>query len=357
MKILFLPKHEYMGASSRYRTLQYLSFIKEKNIDYDVSPLFSDEYLKYKYENGKENKLITFKRIFKRIKTILVDASKYDVLVIEKELIPYFPPLLEYYLKFKKIDYIVDYDDAVWHNYDKHRKFLVRLFLKNKIKTVMNNATTVVGGSQYIVDYAKNSKCKNIVKIPTVIDTKKYKCHMITKEENLFIIGWIGSPSSSQYILDINDVLKGFTTKYNAIVHLVGFDKKLANKLNFKYKIIPWCEESEVEEICKFSVGIMPLSNTPFEQGKCGFKLIQYMGCKKTVIASSVGENCYIVKDNKTGFLVQSDKEWFDSLVKLYNSKDLCVEMGNLAYKSILDNYSLNALKDKYFNTIIEGKI
>lgn len=356
MKVLFLPKHEYMGASSRYRTLQYIPFLKEKNIDYDISPLFSDEYLKYKYENGKENKLITIKRILKRIKTILIDAPKYDVLVIEKELIPYFPPLLEYYLKFRKISYIVDYDDAVWHNYDKHRIFLVRAFLKYKIKTVMDNATTIIGGSEYIIDYAKHSKCQNIVKIPTVIDIEKYKCNKTYNEENLFILGWIGSPSSSQYILEINDMLKNFTTKYNAIVHLVGFDKKLANKLDFKYKIIPWSEKSEVEEICKFNVGIMPLSDTPFERGKCGFKLIQYMGCNKTVIASSVGENNHIIKDNKTGFLVRNNNEWFNTLVKLYNSKKLCIEMGNLAYESILNNYSLHAVQNKYLDTIMKEK-
>jgi len=47
VKILFLPKHEYLGASSRYRTLQYLPYIEQQNIDFDVAPLFSDEYLKF----------------------------------------------------------------------------------------------------------------------------------------------------------------------------------------------------------------------------------------------------------------------------------------------------------------------
>jgi len=229
MKILFLPKHEYMGASSRYRTLQYLPYIKENNIDFDVSPLFSDEYLTFKYEHGKENKIITFKRILNRIRTILFKASTYDVLVIEKELIPYFPAILEGYLKLKKIPYIVDYDDAVWYNYDLHRKSIVKSLFKNKIRYVIKNAQCIVAGSEHIVDYAKHTNARNIVKIPTVIDLEKYICTDIENKDK-FIVGWIGSPSSSKYIFEINTVLKEFTDKYNAIIHLVGFDKKLSSQ-------------------------------------------------------------------------------------------------------------------------------
>lgn len=354
MKILFLTKHEYMGASSRYRTLQYLPYVKEKNIDFDVKPLFSDEYLRYKYKYGKENKIITLKRILSRIKTILFDAIKYDILVIEKELIPYTPPLLEYYLNLRKIPYIVDYDDAVWHNYDMHKNKLVRFLFTNKIKYVMKNAQCVIAGSEYIVNYAKQANASNIVKIPTVIDLEKYICNEVEKK-NTFIIGWIGSPSSSKYILEINTLLKKFTDNYNAVVHLVGFDKKLAEQLLFNHKIIDWSEESEVKEINYFDVGIMPLPNTPFERGKCGFKLIQYMGCKKPVIASPVGENKIIVENNINGFLVNNEKEWLIALEKLYNSNELCKSMGENAYMKIKNFYSLDIAKKQYVNTIKEA--
>ena len=353
MKILFLPKHEYMGASSRYRTLQYLPYIEENNMDFDVSPLFSDEYLKFKYKHGKENKIITFKRILNRIQTILFKASTYDVLVIEKELIPYFPAILEWYLKLKKIPYIVDYDDAVWHNYDLHRKSIVKFLFKNKIRYVIKNAQCIVTGSEYIVDYAKYANARNIVKIPTVIDLEKYICTDIENKDK-FIVGWIGSPSSSKYILELNTVLKEFTDKYNATVHLVGFDKKLSSQLLFNNKIIDWTEESEVKEINYFDVGIMPLPDTPFERGKCGFKLIQYMGCKKPVIATPVGENKIIVESNINGFLANNDKEWLIALEKLYKSKELCRSMGENAYIKINNFYSLDIVKNKYINTIKE---
>jgi len=136
----------------------------------------------------------------------------------------------------------------------------------------MKLASVVIGGSEYIIEYAKNAGSKKIEKIPTVIDLRKYNC--------VDVIGWIGSPSTSRYVLSINEALAKFTEKYNAIVHLIGFDKKLEDKLLFNGKIIEWSEQTEVDEICKFDVGIMPLEDGPFERGKCGFKLIQRISGK-----------------------------------------------------------------------------
>ena len=53
----------------------------------------------------------------------------------------------------------------------------------------------------------------------------------------------------------------------------------------------PWHETTEVAEIQRFDVGIMPLPDEPFERGKCGYKLIQYMACGLPVIASPIGVN------------------------------------------------------------------
>lgn len=358
MRVLFLPKYDRLGASSRYRTYQYLTFVKKAGIDFDIKPLFNEEYLVYKYKHGKENKFLTLKRVLKRIKAVLIDSWKYDLLVIEKELIPYFPPILEYYLNLIGKPYIVDYDDAVWHNYDNHSKKFVRLLLKNKIKTVMKLASFVIGGSEYIIEYAKNAESKRIEKIPTVIDLRKYLCNDKKKGEK-FIIGWIGSPSTSRYVLTINEILTEFTQQYEAVVHLVGFDKNLENQLKFNYKIIDWDEHTEIQEICKFDVGIMPLINGPFERGKCGFKLIQYMGCKKPVVASDIGENNIIVKHEKNGFLANSKEDFYTYLEYLFLNKDVSKKMGVIGYKVVDEYYSLEKTSELYVKLLREigGKL
>jgi glycosyltransferase involved in cell wall biosynthesis len=91
---------------------------------------------------------------------------------------------------------------------------------------------------------------------------------------------------------------------------------------------VPWSEESEVGSIQAFDVGIMPLLDEPWERGKCGYKLIQYMACGKPVIASPVGANRSIVKHGVTGFLASSEKEWTEALIRLRDDVSLRTRTG-----------------------------
>jgi len=131
MKVLYLTKYSRLGASSRLRSFQYFPFLKENGIDVAFSPLFNDEYLKDLY-SGKQSVKTIFSSYLKRF-FILFTVFKYDKIVIEKELFPYLPALFERILAFAKVKYIVDYDDAIFHNYDLSPNKLIRFFLRNKI--------------------------------------------------------------------------------------------------------------------------------------------------------------------------------------------------------------------------------
>jgi len=349
VKILFLPKHSQLGASSRYRTFQYLPFLKQQGILFDVSPLFSKEYLLHKYKTGKENKILTIMRILNRIKTILLNASKYDLLVIEKELIPYLPAFLEYYLILRKIPYILDYDDAIWHYYCNDKNSIMKYIRESKIKNIMNHSQAVICGSEYLLNYANQSKSKRTYKIPTVIDLEKYEK---SNNNSQFCIGWIGSPGTSKYILNLNNILKKITDEFDVVVNLIGFDKNLENKLSFNNSIINWSEDTEISELMNFDIGIMPLDDNPFERGKCGFKLIQYMGSSIPVIASPVGENSIIVDHKINGFLANTDDEWY-YYIKYYieNPKERS-KMGNNGFMKVNEKYSLEKHKYCYLNVI-----
>src|SRR5205807_1751867 len=90
----------------------------------------------------------------------------------------------------------------------------------------------------------------------------------------------------------------------------------------------PWSEATEVEDILRFDVGIMPLPDEPWERGKCGYKLIQYMACARPVIASPVGANQEIVEHGVNGFLASTDQEWRSALETLRAARNRRVLMG-----------------------------
>jgi len=355
MKILALTKYSYEGPSSRYRFYNYKKCFEKDGIKLMISPLFDSKYFKEK-SKYKKIQIVIFSYI-KRIKQILklLTKNSYDLVLIEYELLPYFPAFFEKILNKRGIKYIVDYDDAIFHKYDLHKNSLIRYLLKNKIPTVMKNATHIIACNQYLEDFAKRYN-KNITRLPTVVLLDKYKEKMKNhkKRDDKYIIGWIGSKTTSVYVLDIMDILIKFLDHHEDVeLHLVGFDKPLLEKKgikNKKIKVFQWKEEEEIDRILDFDVGIMPLRDTPWSKGKCGFKLIQYMSCKKPVIASPVGINSSIVENGKNGYLVKHKNDWYGLLENIfYLSKN---NIGNKGFEKILDEFNYDKNCEKYINLV-----
>jgi glycosyltransferase involved in cell wall biosynthesis len=336
MKVLYLTKYSRNGASSRLRSYQYFPFLETNGISVAVRPFFDEEYLIDLYSGNRiaKRKLLIYylNRFF-----VIFSVFKYDKIVIEKELFPYFFSWFERILYSLNIRYIVDYDDAIFHNYDLSNSKLMRFLLGNKINNVMKYSGCVVAGNSYLAERAKQAGAKNIIMVPTVIDVDAYK---VTKKEvkDKVIVGWIGSPSTFKYVKNYTAVFSEILQNENVELHIVGTTDNLGLGTNVHY--LKWTEETEVDLIANFDIGIMPLENTPWELGKCAYKLIQYMGCGLPVVASAVGMNKEVV-DEKTGFLVQSETEWTTKLNELINNKELREQLGKMGRKKVESQFSL----------------
>ena len=201
----------------------------------------------------------------------------------------------------------------------------------------MKYSWAVTAGNQYLANRAVVGGAKNIVIIPTVIDLERYEA----KEDynsGKFIIGWIGSPSTYKYLLEIKEELAGFALQFDAEVIVIGAFTEEKTEMPFRY--IPWKATTETQAIRSFDVGIMPLDDTPWSRGKCSFKLIQYMACGVPVIASPVGMNKEVVS-NSNGFLVNDSKAWGDLLSQYYYDLDLRELHGREGRMAVEKTYSL----------------
>ena len=334
MKILFLTRYDSKGASSRYRFLQYIPYLETAEFQCIVSPLFDNKYLNNLYSCKQNNLLNLFVYIIRRL-SILVTTNKFDLLVLEKEIIPFAPAFLEQFLNLMRVPYIVDYDDAIFHQYDCHTNPIVRTILRKKIAVVMRNARLVIAGNNYIAKYAQQAGAKQVEIIPTVIDISKYSLRE-SKKNDVFKIVWIGSPSTYQHV---EAILPALAKISNSKLLLIGAGKREFNQSWIEVR--SWSEVSEIKDIQSADVGIMPLPDTAWARGKCGFKLIQYMACGLPVVASPVGVNADIVEHGKNGFLASSLDDWTRFLAHLQNDKVLRTNMGTYGRKKVETDYCL----------------
>lgn len=347
MKILIFPRYDFSQASTRVRVLQYLPFLNEAGIDVEIFPIINFDGISGRTNSLKfwKSRLKSYYRVGKRL---FQEKGKNSLIHLHSELFPFIPFWLEYgYMLFLgKRKYIIELDDAWFHRYDAHDSPIIRLFLGRKINLLMRLSVLVIAGNQYIADRASLAGAKRVEIIPTVVDVEKYKDYLLSSKKkqptsnkavisalketlnykNKPIIGWIGSPATTKFLLTITNVIKLLNEKGVANFVAIGADSLQVKGLPIK--VIPWNEQIELEILYQFDIGIMPLSDSLFERGKCGYKLIQYMACGMPVVASPVGVNKSIVVHNETGYLASTEDEWFKYLSLLCSDLALRNRLG-----------------------------
>jgi glycosyltransferase involved in cell wall biosynthesis len=312
----------------------------------------NDRYLAEIYSITGITSKINLARCYLSVLKTLIRVKRYDAVLLEKEIFPFLPAFAEWWLNVRKVPYIVDYDDAIFHNYDRHGNRLVRIVLGNKIARVMRRAEAVVCGNAYLEAYARKACARRILQIPTVIDTIKYRGAAGRAEKTVclpvdgesvsreLVIGWIGSPFSLKFLRNLRSVLEGLCARYPVRLHIVGGKEGIG--LGDREIVWEWSEAAEVSLISAFDIGIMPLEDSPWEQGKCGYKLIQYMGCGLPVVGSPVGVNEEIIEEGVNGFKASTEAAWKAALACLLDSSSLRREMGERGRAMVAERYSLS---------------
>ena len=147
MKVLLLSRYGYLGASSRMRSLQYLPWLQAAEIEVTTTPLFSDAYVNG-LQQGQRNIVEVLRAYVGRLARML-RTREFDLLWIEKEILPWLPAWFDTLLFSKGLRYVLDYDDAVFHYYDQHRSAVVRQVLGGKHRDLMRGAALVVVGNDW----------------------------------------------------------------------------------------------------------------------------------------------------------------------------------------------------------------
>jgi glycosyltransferase involved in cell wall biosynthesis len=353
MRILLLSRYSPLGASSRYRSYQFLPYLEQLGYQITACPLFDDSYLQELYSHREKIDLAAKiilsykKRIFNLLRTKF-DRERYDLVWLEKEALPWLPDWIESWLIPSNIPYIVDYDDAIFHRYDQHRSRLIKLLLATKIDTIMAKAALVIAGNEYLANRALQAGARVEI-LPTVIDLDRYT-PVVAPQNDVFTIGWIGTPYTARYLQDVRPALEQVCQKFDAQVLVIG-----SGNLELKgvpLKVASWSSATEVQSLQSIDVGIMPLPDSPFERGKCGFKLIQYMACARPVIGSPVGVNRTLVELGKTGFQAKNIAEWTTALTSLAKDLDLCKSMGQAARQRVEQKYCLQVVAPQLGNIL-----
>lgn len=355
MKILFLtPYPIHQAPSQRYRFEQFFPLLDQKNIQWRVASFLTESGWKvlYKTNNPVVKILLVILGFFRRIYHLNL-CLNYDVIFIHRELSPSGPPLFEWIIaKILRKKIIYDFDDAIWLN-DGHDANTLWTWLKWRSKTaaICSWSWKVSAGNEFLATFASNY-CNQVVINPTVVNTAIHQKIKSVAGHLRPVIGWTGSHSTLFYLDEVVPVLQSLEKEID-FEFLVIANKNPQLPLQH-FTFVPWNESTEIQDLSQIDIGIMPLENTEWAKGKCGFKLIQYGAMGIASVASPVGTNKQVVINGETGLFASSHEEWKTTLKTLILAPAIREKMGSAARRHIESHYAVAANQEKWLKMFDE---
>lgn len=351
MRILFVvPYPTDKAPSQRFRFEQYYTLLDREGIQYDVKPFLTNKIWDILYLPGRFPKkaMAILGGLFRRF-FLLFGLKKYDYIFIHREATPIGPAFFEYFAsRWLKKKIIYDFDDAIWiPNYSEANSFFSFLKGYSNVRHICRYAWKVSCGNEFLCDFARQFN-RSVVYNPTTIDTDNYHNRIKDQSANSFVIGWTGSHSTIRYISEIIPVLQELENKYNFTFRVIS-DLRPEFKLK-SLEYVKWKKDSEIDDLLGFSVGIMPLVDDKWANGKCGFKALQYMSLGIPALVSPVGANTRIVDHKVNGYICNTSEDWKNALEELLQNRALLLEMSNQTRKKIIDHYSVKSNSRNFIN-------
>jgi glycosyltransferase involved in cell wall biosynthesis len=351
-KVLFIVPYPVRHApSQRFRVELYEPYLHAAGVHYRIAAFMDERTWNMLYKNGSslQKTMGIIKGYFRRIKHVFWDVPAYDYVFVHREAAPLGPPIFEWIIaKLWRKKMIYDYDDAIWiPNTSNENKIAALLKANWKVKRICKWSYKVVGGNDYLCNYARQVN-SNVVRIPTCVDMERLHNKVKKHQDGKVIVGWTGSHSTLAYLDEIVPVLQELQEELD-FTFLVIANKK--PELNLKdWQFLPWAEATEVQDLLKMDIGIMPLQADAWSEGKCGFKLIQYLSLGIPAVASPVGVNKDIIEEGINGYLCNNAAEWKMHLKELIGNIALRQRMGAAGHEKMLREYSIQSQKGNFIN-------
>jgi glycosyltransferase involved in cell wall biosynthesis len=311
------------APSARFRVRQLISVLQEHGIEMQE---FIPPVSRYPPSQHWLRPFWGLAALAGRVPAVIA-TYRYDIVFLQREILSTFVTLEP----LTKHPRVLDVDDAIFlHRGGNFAKKLAKL------------SDLVICGNDFIAEYFSRWN-KNVVVIPTAIDTQRYKPITYNSDlQNKLIIGWTGTSGNFKYLYEIEDALEIVVRKLPNVFLRVIADKEptfhgiLKDRLDF----IKWSTGVEVTGVQGMTVGIMPIANTDWARGKCSFKMLQYMACGIPVVVSPVGMNSKVLSLGEVGIGAKSSDEWISALLTLLLDKEKTNRMGAVGRQVV----------EKYFN-------
>jgi glycosyltransferase involved in cell wall biosynthesis len=303
MRVLCVVPYPTEAPSNRLRVEQYFPYLREHGITPILRPFMTSLFYNIRYSPGDlSRKVASFGMSTLSRMSDVIRASRADVILVHREAFPFGGPFFEEAMARTNVPIVFDFDDAIYlPNSADANRFVTYLKRPHKTARAIELSSWVIAGNENLKSYASRYN-SNITVIPTPVDTDYFAPRTEAPREDRVVIGWIGSNTTAPYLRMLVRALDQITEKYPHVdVRVVG--GSYVPPIVHNLQVRRWDLEQELDELHGFDIGIMPMPDTEWTRGKCGFKALLYMSVGIPPVCSPVGVTTDILQDGYNGLL------------------------------------------------------
>lgn len=342
MKVLTLvPSQKGYSPGQRGSIELWEDILKPEGIELVYAPFETDKLREILHKEGNSaSKMFEMIRGYARRIKLLRNLDEFDAVFVYREAALLGPAFLEKMAARKK-PIIYQLDDPLFMPYKSPTNgYLSYLKFFGKIKEIIKMSKVVMVNSSGIRQYAEQFN-KNLWQVPSIVDTKVFSYKPFAEDLKRPCIGWSGSPTTLKNIRLVEKPLQKMSEKDIADIHFIGgTDFGLEN---VKYSAQKWNGETEVEDLRKIQIGLVPLPENSWNGYKFIMKTAQYLALGIVPVGTPMASNTEVIKHGENGFLAATDAEWVEYLTILAEDSNLRNAMSHQAAQDAQENYSLEA--------------
>jgi glycosyltransferase involved in cell wall biosynthesis len=233
---------------------------------------------------------------------------------------------------------ILDVDDAVWLNTGGHRA-----------RDLARASDLVVCGNSFLADQFSRWNT-NITIIPTAVNTSWYRPRRFREPAPALVLGWTGTSGNFPFLYAIEGALLRVLQHCSRAKLLIVADRppqfKRLPESRVEFEL--WTPRTELGAFAHMSIGLMPLADTAWCNGKCSYKMLCYMAAGLPVVVTPAGMNREVLAMGEVGVGAGCEQQWVDALTALLSDVDLRQRMGAAGRAVVEERFSLQRLAQQY---------
>ncbi len=247
---------------------------------------------------------------------------------------------------------VFDLDDALFHRDRDQEGQFVRWKLAARFWATMRASDLVIVGNDYLRRQAEAHVDPARIRIvPTCVDSDLYSLARHEAVGPDVRLAWIGQACTLQGMSGARACLSAAGRATPGLTLRLVCDTQIDVK-NLNVELCPWSVATEARNLAAADIGISWLADIPFNRGKCGLKVLQYMAAGLPVVANPIGVTPQLVIHGKTGFLASTAAEWAEAIARLAANPELRRQMGAAGRKIVEEQYSVNAWSPRFAELI-----